>query len=281
LGNPKLVIYIEKRYETFKTIMNQGHFVNELQLRNNPVIRKMFAEIICILTMSNKQHSFEPIKINRAEEFDITQMTERLKAPNVLFVEPIFKKDDPKELFICMNEFAYNISFETPNIISACYWIEWMIEFDILCKKRKEPCYCETRASLLIENKYKKDIIWLVWDILIYYSQSKGAFIHKIMESLLNLFCIKYTNAVCKKLKYLLYFAVGLMTETVPTNTEIIKDKVILQTVVDKINQVYKQIKKNEESPNTEYLFSSLNEKNTTFQQSLKQMEIMNLMDII
>ena len=281
LGNPKLVIYIEKRYDVFKNIMNQGHFINEMQLRNNSIIRKLFAEIICILTMSNKKHSFEQIHINRMEEYDITQMAERLKAPNMLFVEPIFKKEDPKELIICINEFAYNISCEKPNIISACYWIEWIIEFDLICKKRKESCFCETRTNINVENKYRKDIIWLIWDTLLHYSKEKGSFVVKTMESLLNLFCIKYTTAACKKRKYLLYFAVGLLTEPIQTNNEIITDKIVLQTVIEQIDQIYKQVKKNEESPNTDYLFSMLNEKQNTFEKSVKKMEMLSSLDFV
>jgi len=62
LGNPKIVIYLEKRYETFRNIMKQGQYTDELMIRNNKTVRILFAEITCILTMSNKKNSFEPIK---------------------------------------------------------------------------------------------------------------------------------------------------------------------------------------------------------------------------
>ena len=169
LGNPKLAIYLERRFSIFKNIITQGHFLNELQLRNHPNIRKLFAEVVCIITKSNKKHSFEPIKINRIEEFDITQMTERLKAPSISYIEPIFKPKDPKELFIAANEFAYNISAERRNMAAACYWIEWIIEFDNICKKRKEPVYCDKRAEYSVESKLQRDMIWIVWDTLLFY----------------------------------------------------------------------------------------------------------------
>ena len=35
LGNPKIVIYLEMRYQVFRNIMKQGHYTSELQLRNN------------------------------------------------------------------------------------------------------------------------------------------------------------------------------------------------------------------------------------------------------
>jgi len=276
LGNPKIVVYLEKRFEIFRNIMKQGLFLNELQLRNHPTIRRLFAEIICILTLSNKKHSFEPIKINRLEEFDITQIADKLIAPNIHYVENIFKKTDPKELFIAANEFAYNISKDNHCTINACYWIEWIIDFDILCKKRKTPCFCELRSDLPIEKKYKRDTIWLLWDILFYYSETLGnAFITTLMNSIFSLFCIKYTTASCKKRRYLLYFAVALITEPVPTNIELNTAKEVVKTVVDKIDSIYKQIKKNEKSPNTEYLFANMEHENT-FEQSIKKMEMVN-----
>ena len=282
LGNPKIVVYLEKRYEIFRNIMAQGQFLNELQLRNHPTIRKLFAEIISTLALSNKKHSFEPIKINREEEFDMTQMTDRLKAPNVHYIEPIFKKDDPKELFIAINEFAYNISPDKHNMIGASYWIEWAIDFDAICKIRKTPVFCESRGVVPVEKKYKRDIIWILWDTLFYYSANmKNPYIDALMKALYSLFCIKYTTASCKKRRYLLYFAVALITEPVPTNIELISPphKPMIQNIVDKINAVYKQIKKKEESPNTEYLFANM-EKENTFEKSMRKMDMFNSIDI-
>jgi hypothetical protein len=279
LGNPKIIPYLEMRFEVFRNIIHQGHHLNELQLRNNPTIRKLFAEVIATLTYSNRKHSFESIKINRVEEFDMTQMTERLKAPQMKYAETIFLKEDPKELYIAVNEFCYQL--EQRNMVNACYWVEWMIEFDLICRKRKEACLCEKRLKLPVENKYKRDIIWLIWDSLILYVEKiENPFINKLMTSLMSLFCIKYTTGCCKKRRYLLYFAVALLTEPVPTNIELIANKELLQNVVEKIGEVYKQIKKNEQSPGTDYLFNNL-EKATNFEKSIRKLEIMESMDFV
>jgi len=275
LGNPKLIIYLEMRYEIFRDIMSTGNYITELQLRNNIKIRKLFAEMISMLTLSNKKHSFEAIKINRVEEYDITQMTERLKAPSAQYVDIVFKKKDPKELLIAINEFMYSISPERRNMTTACYWYEWVVEFDNICKKRKEPCYC-VRRDFPVENKFQCDIVWILWEAIQHYSEElKNPYISKIMNAVLTLFCIKYTTASCKKRRYLFYFAVALITEPVPTNIELISDKETVSAVLDNIDQIYKQIKKNEVSPNTDYLFSNL-EKENTFEKSMKKLEMMD-----
>jgi hypothetical protein len=281
LGNPKIIPYIEMRFQIFRNIITSGKIQYELQLRNNYTIRNLFAEIITILTYSNRKNSFETIKIKREEEYDITQISERLKAPSMKYAEPIFKKEDAKELFIAINEFAYNISSDIKSMIHACYWIEWIIDFEILCRKRKTPCICEKRSYIPIEDKFQKDPIWIIWDSIFHQSVIiNNSFITKLIQSLHNIFCIKYTHGSPKKRKYLLYYAISLLTENVPTNTELIKNKELIKMVTSKINDVYKQIKKNEQSPGTDYLFSNL-EKQANYENTIRKLELMDSIDFV
>jgi hypothetical protein len=269
------------RFEIFKNIMAQGQYLNELQLRNHPTIRKMFAEIISTLTLSNRKHSFEPIKINREEEFDMTQMTNRLKAPNTHYADNILKPDDPKELFIAINEFSYHLSKDSRSVVSACYWIEWVIDFELICKKRKQVSKCETRTYIPVENKFKNDTIWIMWDTIFKHNEAlQNPFITQLLTSLRNIFCIKYTTASAKKRRYLLYFAVALIVETVPTDIPLMPNKPLITNVVSQINLIYKQIKKNEQKPSTDYLFNNL-EKEVAFEKSIRKMELVNSIDII
>jgi hypothetical protein len=192
----------------------------------------------------------------------------------------ILRKDDPKELFIAVNEFSYHISSHSHTTVNACYWIEWLIEFDAICKKRKEPCLCERRSQIPVEKKLQRDIIWILWDSLFHYCEKlNNPYIDKLMKAILDIFCIKYTTASCKKRRYLLYFAVALLTEPVPTNIDLMTNKPMIQNISDKINEVYKQIKKQEESPNTDYLFANLQKENA-FEKSMKKMDLVNSLDI-
>ena len=275
IGNPKIAIYLEMRYNTFRNNMNQGTFISELDARNNDKIRKLFAEIICTLALSEKKPAFEQIKIKSHDDFDMTQLSNKLKAPNTDYVRDNMKPKDPRELIIAMNELSYSLSSDSKNMASACYWIEWTFEFESICKKRKQLIKCEIR-NYKVENKCRNNIIWIIWDILLDYATlQNNRLIEKTMQSLVNLFCIKFTDASPKKRRYLLYYAVSLITETVNTNVEILPNKVILQNVTDKIEMIYKQIKINEIAPKTEYLFNGLDKKKS-IEKSLKQMELVN-----
>lgn len=261
VGNPKLAIYLDLRIGNFKEIVRNGYTSSELKMRNNLKIRKMFCEIMCILCESKKKHSFDEIKIKKGE-FDLTNLTERFKAPNVTYGESIYRKDDPKELFIAVNELAYNLSKDGKNSVNACYWIEWIIEFESVCKARKEPCKCERRENIPVDSKNQMDIIWIVWDIFLTNAQSENKIVGKIIESLLNLFCLKYSISCSHKRKNILYFVVEILTNSIPLDEEIVVNKEKVSSIIQKINNIYKQIKVNEIAPSTDYLFHGLNGNN-------------------
>lgn len=245
-GNPKMVVYLQKRYTIFKNIIDQGHFISILELRNNPTIRQMFAEIVTIVIHSPKKQSFETLKIDKVEEFDITRMADRLKAPNIQYMGDILEKEDPKELMIVINEFAYHISADSKNMHSAVFWIEWFIEFDHLCKSRNEPAKCKRRAIYPVENKYQMDIIWIIWDAILLRSKAISPFIENIIRGLIDLFCIKYTSATSKKRKYLLYYAVELLTEPVPMGIELMDPgkRDLIEAIRENIHLIYNRSKR-------------------------------------
>jgi hypothetical protein len=111
-------------------------------------------------------------------------------------------------------------------------------------------------------------------------NQLQNDFISKVMDALYKLFCIKYTTGACKKRRYLLYYAVALVTEPVPTGIELISAKETVQAVIVNIDNIYKQIKKNEEAPKTDYLFSNL-DRQFALEKSARKMELMDSLNMI
>lgn len=273
LANPKLAIYLDLRIKNFKELITTGFLEQELRLRNSSKMRRLFCEVMCVLCESKRKHSFTEIKIKK-EDFDLTQMTERFKAPKIDYAEKIFKKDDPRELFIAINELAYSVSEEGKNSIDACYWIEWIIESEIIRKTRGDYMRCERRKFATVDTKLQMETVWLIWDILLTESLNKSQMIQKVINSLLNIFCLKYTQNTHKKRKLILYFVVSLLTEPVSFTEDIVADKAKIEVVTSNINNVYKQIKKNEHSPGTDYLFSNI--KASNLEKTIAKLETMN-----
>jgi len=288
LANPKLPLYIEMRYESFKSIISNGYSGNELRLRNHSKMRSLFAEIICVLCNSKRQHKYDSVKIKKQEEYDIATMSQRLKAPRVDYAQEYFRERDPKEIFIAVNEFAYHISSDSKNTLLACYWVEWIkLEFDTICKAKKETCRCERRSHIPVDDKLQFDPIWMIWDIIIARSNDAediSPLTQKIVNSLLRLYCVRFTPGIRKKRRYLVYFAISLLTTEYDSKIEMINDRLVIETAVANINAIYKQIKQHEISPDTDYLFSSAGykgDKNGDLERTIKRLEALNAMNTI
>ncbi len=275
LGNPKIANYLELRINNFKDLVTGGFAGMELRLRNNEKIRRLFAEIICVLCDAKRKHTFDDIRLKK-EDFDTSHMTDKFKAPSVHYADIIFLKDDPKELFIAVNEFIYNISADGKNTINACYWMEWIMEFECICRQKKEKCFCERRSMMPVDDKSQMDIVWMIWDAILKETETRMNIIQKTIKSLLTLFCLKYSRGTFKKRKYLIYFAISLLTENVYFTEEILKQesKGKVTNVVKNIDLVYKQIKKNERSPQMDYLFKGM--KSTNLEKTIEKLEKMN-----
>ena len=272
LSNPKLPIYMKMRFEAFKNIMLNGYSEQELRLRNNDKIRVLFAEITTVLAQSRKSNSYDAIKIDKSF-FDITLLTEKLKADSAQYAQLIFRPKDPQELYIAINELAYHL-LKTQETITACFWIEWILEFEKMGVKKKIKYIAQRRSIVPVAAKFQMEVIWMVWELLLLIGEKKSLQIKNILLALLNLFCIKYTTSAKSKRKYMLYFAVSLLTENINLNIPLYSDGAIIKKVKAKINIIYKQVKKNEDAPNTSYLFNNVSEKN--LEKTIKKLETMD-----
>jgi len=223
-GNPKLPLYLEMRYQTFKKIM-EGN--TELSVRNNPEIRKLFLEIVCVLASSKRSHAYEIVPIPKEEGIPKA----RLKAPTIEF-NKAFQKNDPKELFIPMNEFSYML--HQKNAIDACFWVEWLLAFF-----HKHKCVLQDRSY-----SHPKDPIWLVWETILVYA--KDPVVEKIIKAILSLFCGAYSASSKEKRRFMIYYAITLCCEPISFDVEIISNKKIIEQAYVKGDLLFEDKKTHE-----------------------------------
>lgn len=234
LGNPKLPLYLELRFNHFRREATEE--LVELRLRNNLVVRRLFAEIIAVLCTSQKHRSYELVVV-KTDDLGITNLHEKLRAPNMQYLT-ILQDKDPKELYVPLNELAY--ALDSKNSVDACYWLEWLLLFEEVCAKKKTPCTIQAREYT---HRYQQDLIWLFWDVVL----SKTPHL-KLATATLNLFKIQYSPSAKRRRRFLLYYAVALCCDPIDLAVDILGNKTVVESVTDKCNVIYKEIKKNEKT---------------------------------
>ena len=230
INNPKLPIYVYKKFEEFKIIANK---ISDLELRNNDDIRILFFSLTAILCECKKDSILDNLKFDL--KFDVQT---NLKAPNIQYIQPFFKVGDPKEYFIALNELIYHLK-DTKNKMEILYWIEWIIEFELLLIKKKKIIGCIKRDFAPNTN-----IIWLIWEIIM--SFKKDSILEKILDALFNLFKIKYNIASNRKKKGILHLAVMFIINDIDYQKKLVDNVAIFNNIEQNILITFQQLKKNE-----------------------------------
>lgn len=236
IHNPKITLYIHKKFIEFKKIFD--NCVTNLDLRNKEEARILFFSITTVLCESNKDTILECMNF----VFDFDEIFTNLKAPNMKYIQDIFKDGDPKEIFIPLNELAYHL-METKNKKDIFYWIEWIIAYDNKLTKNKKQIKCIQRE--FIHSKIM-NIVWIIWEIMM--SINPQSPMHKIILGLFELFSIKYTIAHNYKKKDLLMFSAMMIIheQHIPFDKKVIDNIEVFSLLTKKTNKTFEQLKKSE-----------------------------------
>lgn len=131
----------------------------------------------------------------------------------------------------------------------ADYWVEWLLEFDKICRKKKERCQCARRDFAPQEDDGGKDVSFVLWDALLREGRTRPQKpIVTIMGSILELFKVRFSAGVKKRRRHMLYFAVSLLCEPLDLATDTIHNESALVSVLANLDVVYSQVKQGESS---------------------------------
>jgi len=266
IGNPKLAIYIASRFERFKTILMNGYLDNEIEVRNSNDMRNLIAEISLILCFSPKKPPLEMLKVNKQHDFSFEILGKQLKADSMEWCKTVLVKEDPHEILLATNEFAYHLA--NKNLLKCCYWVDWLIDFDTLCRKQKKPIIVKFRDFAKVDDKFKGDPIWVFWDLLIFYHKDNPE-TSKITDALIELFSIKYNFSQKRKRRHLMYLAIELYTEHIELGVPILYQKDKVKTILSQLGKFYQSIKKHEQRPEI------ISDKQKNLQKSIGKMKLL------
>lgn len=306
IANPRVYPYLESKHRLYEDIKSTGYHDYEISMRNNMKIRECFAEIVFVLCVSPKMPVLTPLKLKK-NELSILNLQGKLRAYSLEHGKEFMTSDDPEELIVAINELAYLCFEKTEEYINKLhdilFWVHWIFSYEEHCRNNNIPLECSSRqthdSQLTISQK--KDIVWIVWDIIFeanltihdtsshkkdqYVNQHENykKFIHRILQSLLFFFKLKFTHA-CKKRKIsIIYFAFQLLFMPIDTNISLLsrEDKNTLDIIKENINSIYEKLKENEITPDTDYLFNNTDESENNREKTQRRLELMRGLDRI
>lgn len=242
-ANPFMFPYLELRLESLRNILSAVRG-DTLNVRNDKAMRQLIAEIVVKITLSKKGNPIVAVKVDKTD-YDLIRLSEKLKAPDLTYITDLMRKDDAQELIVALNEMCYHLSDDSKDSVAAYYWIEWIMQFDNVCRKKKTNCSCAARCIETIDVKHQKDPIWLVWEILIKHAfNCRPPLILKIVRSLFELYKSRYSLAQKKKRRLMLYFVINLITQPLDPVKAADTNKEAVEHTIKNIDAVYVQISK-------------------------------------
>jgi len=128
-----------------------------------------------------------------------------------------------------------------------------------------------------VQDKFKKDVIWILWEALLSAAaMKKDPLVTKTMNALLEMFTTKYSDGVRQRRRFLMYFAIAILTDAVDFTIEMVPHKLEVEFMTKRIDVVYKAVKKNEHAPKTDYLYEGLKPEKSNLDKTQERLEILN-----
>ena len=237
ISNPKGITYIDNRFNSFKLLYETVD--NPFELRNHQQIRLLFCEMMVMLCISNKLCIMNYVEIPN-DDYNMTLIHTKYRANRDDYVTSYYKEDDPKHMATFFNEFIFNL--EIQNCFRAYYWLEFILGYEKILHKYKEKSRSGVRVLVQLTRNYSKDIIWIVWEIIIKMAEEKGAIYKRLTSSALNLFTIKYSPSSKQTKKYLIYYAISLLSSNVDMNIPIFNGDMDIEEIMNNTNGIYNQL---------------------------------------
>lgn len=274
VDNVNIMYYLNVRMEYFMNICNNENELEDLDLKNNVSIRKLFMELFCILANAPKNHKkYDNIYKIQECDFNLDYLKTQFESNSSEYSNNVLQDDDPEELRIAINELCYQLHIQH-NFTKSCYWVNWIIAYaKVYNIKVVDRGFLDEDATKAKQHHY----IWIVWDCLYadfgendcsensiksnnsendendeydeYENNNENVNTSELIQSFLNwsmdIFKYNFTNANVTKYKSIIYECMHVICHTndvdfnKPINNQDTKNKIHnLMNVFDKIYSV-------------------------------------------
>ena len=251
INNPKIPKYIFKKskiYDNQVKLLDKKIKDRFLLLRNSQMIRNLFFDITSTLCSSLKTKRYDKYpQIKDSDDFKPENIKKRLCNTMNILPDHIIKFNDMEEIRIIINEIFTMCKNKQFGYSRCCFWILWLLKWESQHKKKNIPWRIDYREINDIDKKYRCDIIWIIWDVII--EETKIRNDEKItcqIKSLYQLYKKDYTNGKKKSRLPLLFNSIGYLTHNINFSIPLRNNFSIFIKVQCNVNKMFASKKGNE-----------------------------------
>lgn len=236
-GSPQVFMYLSRMYERFAPVEQQYSVMTMTDIRNNSEARQILCEVGACLALTRKAKLPTLPIIKPHHDFLPLVIQENLKAPSNAYARSIMKQEDPMELYVPVNEFAY--ALQTKDPLKCLYWISWILKYAAKYKEdQKTYLICAHRSNDYVEDKYLRSPIWILWAVI------HSVPVHKQhIDILYKMYCLRWGQGELKRRIPFLINAVLFISESALDSSLVPQNIGQVQDIVSNIPQWIEAIK--------------------------------------
>lgn len=246
INNPQLPHFLYRNDIKMYSHITKYLKKDYIHLRNNLSVRNTLFDVVSTLTTSSKTKRFDKNKrFNDEENFNYKNIKNRLIAPHNFLPDNFIQFNEPEELGVILNEFVFNLKNDKSGYERCVFWIQWLFKWDKLHAKKLGKCDIQPR-NVEVDNKYKTNIVWLIWCAIFHEYKDREVTIKRQINSLYKLYCHNFTNQKRNTRLPIIHNTIALLTHTIDASTPVRNNiEVFIQSQCN-LNMMFKAKKINE-----------------------------------
>lgn len=260
--NPYLPAFFYNRYNRFIHIHrvyaeDSSSSFNVMEIRNNQMIRNLLAEIITLVTLSDKKAINTMSKIT-SNDFHIDYFKSQLTSSDNNLVDDVIKSGDPPEIQLVANELAYSLQNTNQSSYSkCCYWINWLFEWEKANLKHSNKFLCDIREKKYIKPQFYGDFVWIIWDVIFVEIKKRpdSKQLYSQIEALYEMYCYEFSVANKRKKMNLIFAACAYLTSKIDWSIPVTRQYPVVVQATANINLIFTSFKKLEKTKATSNSF--------------------------
>jgi hypothetical protein len=182
-------------------------------MRNNRDVRILVCEVAASLATCRKHKLPAMPRIKPEHDFQQITLHENMKSPSANYARQFVKSEDPLEIYVPFNEYVYCLRPESRDLSRALYWTSWILCYASQYKKQtKTILNCAYRPNMYVDDKFGRNVVWLLWDAVI--QTSKSTPVEPYVDALFKFHCLRWNYGVLKSRICFLTNAIQLICES-------------------------------------------------------------------